>query len=161
MKVIRVFFLGLIYGWFMRWIIDQIFLNDNLRMITNENEQLRERIRSLETNRPLETRPIMQSTATPQPDQRPAPAARAAAPAPAITRSQRTSSRKDDLKKIKGIGPVMEKKLNAAGVTTFEQFSRLTAQEVQNILGLSKRVVQSTDNLLTQAKQLAQKRAKR
>jgi predicted flap endonuclease-1-like 5' DNA nuclease len=155
MKVLRVFFLGLIYGWFMRWIIDQIFLNDNLRMITNENEQLKDRLRLLETSRPLETRPIMQTTPTPQPDQRPAPAAAAT---PATTR---TTSRKDDLKLIKGIGPVMEKKLNAAGVNTFEGFSRLTAKELQNILGLSKRVVQSTDTLLTQAKQLAQKKAKR
>jgi large subunit ribosomal protein L21 len=145
----------------MRWIIDQIFINDHLRMITNENEQLKDRLRLLETSRPLETRPIMQSTPTPQPDQRPAPAAPAVAAAPAMTRSQPAASRKDDLKKIKGIGPVMEKKLNAAGVTTFEQFSRLTAQELQNVLGLSKRVVQSTDNLLSQAKQLAQKKAKR
>jgi predicted flap endonuclease-1-like 5' DNA nuclease len=155
MKVVRVFFLGLIYGWFMRWIIDQIFINDHLRMITNENEQLKDRLRLLESSRPLETRPIMQTTPTPQPDQRPAPAA---VPSPATAR---TASRKDDLKRIKGIGPVMEKKLNAAGVNTFEQFSRLTAQELQNILGLSKRVVQSTDNLLTQARQLAQKKTKR
>jgi predicted flap endonuclease-1-like 5' DNA nuclease len=156
MKVVRVFFLGLIYGWFMRWIIDQIFLNDHLRMITNENEQLKDRLRLLETSRPLETRPIMQTTPTPQPDQRPVPSL-----APDTVRASQSRSRKDDLKRIKGIGPVMEKKLNAAGVNTFEQFSRLTAQELQNILGLSKRVVQSTDNLLTQAKQLAQKKAKR
>lgn len=153
MKVLRVFFLGFLYGWFMKWIIDQIFLNDNLRLITDENQQLRDRIMLLETSRPLETRPIMQSAPVPQPDQRPAPAKASAA--------KPVSARKDDLKKIKGIGPVMEKKLNAAGVNSYEQFSRLTSQELQNILGLSKRVVQSTDNLLSQAKQLAQKRSKR
>jgi large subunit ribosomal protein L21 len=148
MKVLRVFFLGFLYGWFMKWIIDQIYLNDNLRMITNENEQLRHRIQS------LEAKPAQRAQPIPQPDQRPAPVTTAAA-----VRS--VSSRKDDLKKIKGIGPVMEKKLNAAGVNSYEQFSRLTSQELQNILGLSKRVVQSTDNLLSQAKQLAQKKSKR
>ena len=95
----------------------------------------------------------MQTSPTPQPDQRPAPVA---APKPA-----RRTAAKDDLKKIKGIGPVMEKKLNAAGVSTFEQFSRLTTQELQNILGISKRVVQSADNLITQARKLAQAKSKR
>lgn len=150
MRVIKVFLVGLLYGWFMRWIIDEIYLKDNLRLIANENAQLRDRIRLLEAPKPLETRPIMQTTPTPQPDQRPAPAATAMR-----TPIKRSPSQKDDLKKIKGIGPVMEKKLNAAGVSTFEQFSRLTTQELQNILGLSKRVVQSADNLITQAKKLA------
>jgi len=45
MRVIKVFFLGLLYGWFMKWIIDEIYTKDNLRMITNENMQLRDRIR--------------------------------------------------------------------------------------------------------------------
>jgi predicted flap endonuclease-1-like 5' DNA nuclease len=145
MKVLRIFFLGFLYGWFMKWIIDQIFLNDNLRLITNENEQLKERIRLLERPKASVARALPVS----QPEPRPAPAA------------TRTPSRKDDLKKIKGIGPVMEKKLNAAGVNTFEQFARLTAQELQNVLGISKRVVQSTDNLLSQAKKMAQQKSKR
>jgi large subunit ribosomal protein L21 len=89
-----------------------------------------------------------QRTPLPQPDQRPVPA-------PTPRRAQR-ASRKDDLKNIKGIGPILEKKLNAAGVNTYEQFSRLTTTEIQNILGLSKRAVQNADNLITQAKKLAQ-----
>jgi predicted flap endonuclease-1-like 5' DNA nuclease len=156
MRVLKVFLVGLLYGWFLRWIIDEIYVKDNLRIITNENIQLRDRIRMLETPKPLETRPIMQAMPSPQPDPLPAPA-----PTPTRTTVRRSASQKDDLKVIKGIGPAMEKKLNAAGVNTFEQFSRLTAQQLQNILGISKRVVQSTDNLLTQAKQLAQQRAKR
>lgn len=155
MRVLKVFLVGLLYGWFLRWIIDEIYLKDNLRWITNENAQLRDRIRLLEAPKPLETRPIMQSTPTPQPDQRPAPASTAA------RKPARATTKKDDLKKIKGIGPVMEKKLNAAGVNTYEQFSRLTTQQLQNILGLSKRVVQSADNLITQARKLAQQKTKR
>ena len=157
MRVLKVFLVGLLYGWLLRWIIDEIYLKDNLRLITNENEQLRDHIRVLETSRPLETRPIMQTTPTPQPDQR--PASIAAAPARPPKRSAPTQQ--DDLKRIKGIGPVMEKKLNAAGVRTFEQFSRLTTQELQNILGISKRVVQSAGNLITQARKLAQHKSSR
>lgn len=147
MRAIRVFILGVFFGVYLKWIIDEIYTRDHLRMIANENVQLRDRIQLLERPTPLETRPIMQTSPTPQPDQRPAPAA--------ASKPARRTSGKDDLKKIKGIGPVLEKKLNAAGVTTFEQLSRLTTQELQNVLGISKRVVQSADNLISQARKLA------
>ena len=153
MRAIRVFILGVFFGVYLKWIIDEIYTRDHLRMIANENAQLRDRIRLMEQPKPLETRPIMQTSPTPQPDQRPA---QVATPRPA-----RRASSKDDLKKIKGIGPVMEKKLNAAGVNTYEQFARLTTQQLQNILGISKRVVQSADNLITQAKKLAQEKSMR
>jgi predicted flap endonuclease-1-like 5' DNA nuclease/archaellum component FlaC len=37
-----------------------------------------------------------------------------------------TASAKDDLKKIKGIGPFLEEKLNSIGIYTFDQISRFT-----------------------------------
>ena len=39
----------------------------------------------------------------------------------------------DDLKKITGVGPVLEKKLNALGITKFEQIASLSDEEVANI----------------------------
>ncbi len=30
MKVLRVFFVGLVFGWLMRWVIDKIFLEEEL-----------------------------------------------------------------------------------------------------------------------------------
>jgi predicted flap endonuclease-1-like 5' DNA nuclease len=57
---------------------------------------------------------------------------------------------------IKGVGPQIEKKLNAAGVYTFDQMSRLTTEQMQAILGVSRRNVQNTDNLITQAKKFAE-----
>jgi len=159
MRVVKVFFLGFLYGWFMKLILDEIYTKDKYRMITNENEALRDRIRILEQPRPLETRPIMQ--AQPQPTSPPADQPKPVQIKPAQPKPASTRSQKDDLKLVKGIGPQMEKKLNAAGVTTFEQMSRLTTTDLQNILGISKRVVQSADNLITQAKQFAQKKTKR
>lgn len=158
MRVLRVFFLGFVYGWWMKWIIDQIYTKDNLRMITNENAQLRDRIKTLEAPQSLEPLSVQRSEPTftpPTPTPRPQPVR---TPSPSTTRS---TSRKDDLKLIKGIGPQLEKKLNSAGITTFNQMARLTTTELQSILGISKRVVQSADNLISQAKKFARENARR
>jgi len=149
MKVLRVFFLGLVYGLFMKYILDEIYTKNHLKRITNENALLRERIKSLEAKSLKRTEERL------QPVQRTDPVT-VAQPAETIA-----SSRADDLKLIKGIGPQMEKKLNNAGVYTFQQMSRLTTTELQNILGLSKRVTQNADNLITQARKFAQQNSKR
>jgi predicted flap endonuclease-1-like 5' DNA nuclease len=153
MKVLRVFFLGFVYGIFMKYIIDEIFVRDQYRMITNENSLLRQRIQELEartTQRVQSTPPAMRheeprAALTHQPAQQ-----IEATPAPV-----QSANSKDDLKLIKGIGPQMEKKLNNAGVYTFDEMSRLTTADLQMILGISKHATQNADNLLTQAKKFA------
>jgi predicted flap endonuclease-1-like 5' DNA nuclease len=40
---------------------------------------------------------------------------------------------KDDLKKIYGIGPVLERALNKLGVTTFKQIARFTGQDADRV----------------------------
>lgn len=61
-----------------------------------------------------------------------APAARAAAPvaeaAPAAAPAASTGG--DDLKKLSGVGPALEKKLHEAGVTTFAQIAEWTEDDV-------------------------------
>jgi len=42
-------------------------------------------------------------------------------------------SQKDDLKKINGIGPVMERTLNALGVTTFKQVAEFTQGDIDKV----------------------------
>lgn len=63
----------------------------------------------------------------------------------------------DDLKLIKGVGPGLEKELNAAGVFHFDQIASWTADEVawadQNLVRFKGRV--SRDNWVTQAQALA------
>ena len=44
-----------------------------------------------------------------------------------------TPEEKDDLKKIKGIGPVMESVLNSHGVTTFRQLANFSAEDVERV----------------------------
>lgn len=61
----------------------------------------------------------------------------------------------DDLKIIKGIGAVIEGKLNAAGIYTFEQLGNLTANELRQILGNVIERLADEDSLLKQARDLA------
>ena len=148
MKVLRVFFVGLVFGWLMRWIIDKIFLEEDLRMLVNENDLLRQRIQTLEAPRARQDLPVQRQAPASLPVEEVEPvAAMGSGPIP---------PHRDDLKMIKGVGPQIEKKLNTAGVYTFDQMSRLTTEQLQAILGVSRRNVQNTDNLITQAKKFAE-----
>jgi len=62
----------------------------------------------------------------------------------------------DDLKKISGVGPVLEKKLNALGVTTFAQVAAFTVEDIAKLddaLNFKGRI--DRDNWLEQAAELA------
>lgn len=63
----------------------------------------------------------------------------------------------DDLKVIKGIGPVIERKLNDAGIYTFEQLGSLTASQLRRILGNSIERLSDEESLLLQARDLARR----
>ena len=45
-----------------------------------------------------------------------------------------SAKQKDDLKKINGVGPFIEKKLNALGIYKFEQLAKLTDTDIQEII---------------------------
>lgn len=64
---------------------------------------------------------------------------------------------KDDLKKISGVGPALEKKLNDLGITTFEQVANFTAEEIEKVddaLSFKGRI--ERDDWVGQAKALAE-----
>ena len=48
------------------------------------------------------------------------------------------ASNADDLKKISGVGPVLEKTLNSIGVFTFGQVSKMTKEEYDLLDSLTK-----------------------
>ena len=63
----------------------------------------------------------------------------------------------DDLKKITGVGPALEKKLNAIGVTRYDQIAAFTAEDIQRVddqLNFKGRV--ERDDWVGQAKALAE-----
>ena len=64
----------------------------------------------------------------------------------------------DDLKVIKGIGPVIERKLNGAGVHTFQQLGALTVGDLRRILGTTIERLADEQSLLQQARDLARRK---
>ena len=84
-----------------------------------------------------------------------APAAAPAAPVEPLFAAP--SGKPDDLKKIPGIGPVLERKLNALGVTRYDQFANLSDEEINKVdeaLNLKGRIMR--DDWVGQAKTLAE-----
>jgi large subunit ribosomal protein L21 len=93
-----------------------------------------------------------------------APEKKAATPSPKSTKGDEPKtealfkapdSQKDDLKKISGVGPVLEKKLNALGITTYQQIADLSAEDMQKVddaLNFKGRI--ERDNWVQQAKDL-------
>lgn len=86
-----------------------------------------------------------------------APKAEAAAPkAEAVAAPAADASAADNLKKLTGIGPALEKKLNGAGITTFAQIAALSDAQIAELeeqLSLSGRFAK--DGWVEQAKELA------
>ncbi len=139
MKAVRIFIFGLLFGWFVKYAIDRIYRDNQLQALQDENTSLRQKILSLETRlqaKSLESRSSGRVAAQPQPVQ--------------------TGTGKDDLKVIKGIGPAIERKLNEAGIQTFEALAQLAVEDLENILGSTKRLVKDPGSLIAQAGQLAQ-----
>ncbi len=64
---------------------------------------------------------------------------------------------KDDLQKIKGIGPVIEERLNKAGIYTFKKLSKLESGELEDIVGNAERLADEKD-MIKQAKKFAKKK---
>mgnify|MGYP005991026137 CR=1 FL=1 len=47
-----------------------------------------------------------------------------------------TADEKDDLKKIKGVGPFIEEKLNNIGIYTYKQISKFTIEDIEDVTNL-------------------------
>lgn len=72
---------------------------------------------------------IVESGASAAPAEAAAPAPAAKAPkAPKASKAAKADG--DDLKKLSGVGPALEKKLLAAGVTTFAQIANWTEEDI-------------------------------
>ena len=115
---------------------------------------------------PAAATPAPAAATTPAPAPAPAATPKAPEPTPSETaESGKKAPRKlfdapagpaDDLKLITGIGPVLEKTLNAIGITTWSQVAKLTPEqiaEVEGEVGFKGRI--ERDNWLKQADALA------
>ena len=144
MGVIASIVLGLLLGWLVEWVIDWFYWRARIRPMTEENARvtrdntdLKERLATLETK-------VSRKSQLSK------------------TRPRGERANKDNLQAIKGIGPVISKRLNEAGIYTFEELSRLSPDELQEIMGpLSKRFFPKQESILTQAKDFAEQKAQK
>ena len=65
--------------------------------------------------------------------------------------------KKDDFKDIKGVGKIIEKRLNDAGIFTFKRLSELTQPEIEKIIGKAQNLSDEKD-IIKQAKKMAKKK---
>ena len=134
--------LGLLLGWLVEWVIDWFYWRGRIRPVAEENARLardnadlKERLASMEAK-------ISRKSQL------------------AKTRPTGDRAGKDNLQAIRGVGPVIAKRLNEAGVYTFEELSQLNPDELQEIMGpLSKRFFPKQESILTQAKEFAEQKA--
>ena len=144
MGVLASIVLGLLIGWLIEWVIDWFYWRGQMRPVAKENARLaqdnadlKERIASLETKVGRKSQ---------------------------LAKTRPTSDRtgKDNLQAIKGVGPVISKRLNEAGVYTFQELSQLNPDELLEIMGpLSKRFFPKQESILTQAKEFAEQKAQK
>ena len=138
MNIAAAMVLGLIIGWLVEWVIDWFYWRGRNQNSSGENLQLKERIASLE----LEKAALQKAKS------------RKSVPV-------RDRAGSDNLQAIKGIGPAFAKRLNEAGVHTFEQLSKLSPRDLEAILGtLFKRFFSEKNTIQAQAKEFAQEKAK-
>ena len=67
---------------------------------------------------------------------------------------------KDDLKDIKGVGKIIEKRLNDAGIFTFKRLSEMAQPEIEKIVGKAQNLSDEVD-IIKQARKMAKKTAKK
>ena len=136
MTTLAFFVLGLLIGWLIEWAIDWFYWRRTVFALQDENVKLKEKIVMLEESRKKGRT--------------------------SKTKPTRKKSGDDNLQAIRGVGPVIQKRLNEAGIYTFEEMAALTPDELQDILGeLIKRFFPGEDKMIAQAREFAnQKTAK-
>ena len=134
MKAIKVFFLGLLCGWLYKWIIDKVYSDVQIQNIASEDPLPMEY-----SELPAVKEQGMQVNKTPPP-----------------------KTKTEILEVLKGIGPASVKRLNRAGVFTFDDLALLSPEELRNILGnVLKRAAISETQVIAEAKKFAEQKQNR
>ena len=128
MKEISYLLLGVLAGWLIEWIIDWFYWRRRNRTWQNENAALRAQISQL-GEKLSESKGPKES--------------------PVI---------RDDFTLISGIGPVISKTLQDAGITTFRALAAISPDQLRLILGDLVERLADEDDLLRQAKHFAREK---
>jgi len=149
MNIFAIFVLGLLIGWLVEWVIDWFYWRSRARPLANQNAELaQENAKLVQENSNLKERIGSLETKVNKKSQL------------SKTKPIRDRAGKDNLQAIRGIGPVISKRLNEAGIYTFEEMAQLTPEELEEILGsLIRKFFPGEDKMIAQAKELAQQKS--
>ena len=131
MKTVKVFFLGFILGVLYKWIVDKIYTDIEINLIPTEDPLTIDYSKLLDTKEQLmaEVKPV------------------------------RLKTKKEILEVLKGIGPASVKRLNRAGVHTFDDLAQLKPDELRAILGnMLRRAGITESQVIAEAEKFAQQK---
>ncbi len=123
MTVFTGIIIGLIIGWVVEWIIDWLFWRRRNAASDAEISRMQREFQDSDaTIKQLQDR-LADSDAT-----------ISALRQQLAELSAKVSNKKDRLEMVKGIGAVFAKKLNDAGITTFEQLAQQSPERIREII---------------------------
>ena len=165
MNVLAALVLGILIGWLAEWIIDWFYWRGRMQSLAEENSRLEKEHMPLKENAQLEEENTslireykkldeentdLKARLTELEDE--INQIKAAALIGPLLNKDGTHN----FQSIKGIGPAFAKRLNDAGIRTFEQLAQLTPQDMEKILGtLYKRFFSKKNTILMQAQENA------
>jgi NADH-quinone oxidoreductase subunit E len=133
--------------------LELLALQTEKSSLTQELEACRGRLSASESRQVVEAPAIPAEPAAPVVLSKEPPTVQLTKAAPAVPVVP------DDLVIIKGIGPVINRKLNQGGIYTFEQLAALTPARLREIVGDVIQRLADEDEIINQAKELAARKA--
>ena len=112
MKAVKLFVLGLILGLLYKWITSRVYTDIEIKTITTK-EPINMDSRETDYSKLLDTKEQLMAEVKPV----------------------RPKTKKEILEVLKGIGPASVKRLNKAGVHTFDELAQLEPEQLRTILG--------------------------
>ena len=136
MKAVKLFVLGFILGLLYKWITSRVYTDIELKTITTQ-DPLDMDSPDMNISKLLETKEQLM----------------------AEVRPVRPKTKKEILEVLKGIGPASVKRLNKAGVHTFDELAQLEPADLRNILGsVLKRAGITESQVIAEARKFAQQK---
>jgi predicted flap endonuclease-1-like 5' DNA nuclease len=171
-NVILAFVIGLLIGWVIEWIIDFVYwrkkfksetetLQIEVERLRQQNADFNEKVTKIETENQdlraeIKNATPTQADATPEKVETVETETRSAAPI--VVESEPKSDEEvvpDDLTKIKGVGAVIQQKLNVAGIFTYSQLGALSPAQLEEVVGEDIKRLANEEALINRAKILA------
>ena len=136
MKAVKLFVLGLMLGLLYKWITSRVYTDIEIRTITTK-EPINMDSRETDYSQLLDTKEQLMAEVKPV----------------------RPKTKKEILEVLKGIGPASVKRLNKAGVHTFDELAQLEPEQLRTILGsVLKRAGITERQVIAEARKFAQQK---